>query len=120
MPFTAAVHHGRPYLLVEASGPASLTDLLGLADMVATIASMAGYRRTVIDMLGADLAVLAFTDHLTLGAYVAEKFRPQEKVATVVRAESKKGTSEKAAQKLGLRLRSFTDLDEALAWIAAE
>jgi hypothetical protein len=120
MPFTAAVHHGRPHLLVKASGPATLTDLMGLADMAATIASMAGYRRTVFDMLGAELSSLSFTEHLSLGAHVAERFRLQEKVATVVTPESRKGTSEKAAQKLGLRLRTFTDLDEAFAWVSAD
>jgi hypothetical protein len=41
-------------------------------------------------------------------------------VATVVTPANRKGTSEKAAQKLGLRLRSFTDMAEAQAWIAAD
>jgi len=42
-----------------------------------------------------------------------------EQVATVVAAANRKGTSEKAAQKLGLRLRTFTDLGEAIDWISA-
>ena len=119
MPFNVTVHHGLPHLLVEAGGPASLTDLCGLADLVATIAARAGYRRALIDLLAIDLLSLSFTNHLTLGAYVAERLGRLEQVATVVTPANRKGTSEKAAQRLGLRLRTFTDLAEAVDWISA-
>lgn len=115
MPFNVTMHHGVPHLLVEASGPASLTDLCGLADLVATIAA----RRALIDVSASELSSLSFTNHLTLGAYVAERFGRIEHVATVVTPANRKGTSEKAAQKLGLRLRTFTDLGEAVSWISA-
>ncbi len=119
MPFSVTVHHGLPHLLVEAGGPASLTDLCGLTELVATIAARAGYRRVLIDLLAMDLSSLSFTEHLTLGAYAADRFTRLEQVATVVTPANRKGTSEKAAQKLGLRVRAFTDLGEASDWISA-
>jgi hypothetical protein len=119
MPFNVTVHHGLPHLLVETGGTASLTDLCGLADLVATIAARMGYRRALIDLSASELSSLSFTNHLTLGAYAAERFGRLEQVATVVTPADRKGTSEKAAQKLGLHLRTFTDLGEAVSWISA-
>ena len=40
-------------------------------------------------------------------------------MATVVTPANRKGSSEKAAQRLGLPLRTFTDPDEAVDWISA-
>lgn len=119
MPFSITVHHGLPHLLVQAGGEASLTDLCGLADLIATLSGRGGRRRALIDLLAMDLSQLSFTEHLTLGAYAAERLHRLERVATVVTPANRKGTSEKAAQKFGLRLRTFTDLGEAAEWISA-
>lgn len=119
MHFTATVHHGPDYLLVEGSGPALLTDLCGFMDLVATVADKGRYRRAVLDLLGTEVA-LTFTEHLQLGAHAAERLRQLDRVASIVSIQSRKGTSEKAAQKLGLRLRTFTSLDEGLQWIGEE
>jgi hypothetical protein len=116
MPFTATVHHDRPYLLVGAAGPASLTDLCALADFIAALSGRAGERRALIDLQAVELS-LSFTEHLQLGAWVADKLARLDQVATVVRPEDRKGTSEKAAQKFGLHLRTFTRMDEAVAWL---
>lgn len=116
MPFTTTVHHGLPYLLVEAAGPASLADLCGCAEMVASIAGRAGYRRALIDMTEIEVA-LSFTDHLQLGTHVAGCMAQLERVATVVTPANRKGTSEKAARKMGLDVKAFTERGEALAWI---
>jgi hypothetical protein len=40
-------------------------------------------------------------------------------VATVVSPAARTGSSEKAAQKLGAHLRTFTDLEEARVWLAS-
>jgi hypothetical protein len=119
MHFTATVHHGTDYLLVEASGPSVLTDLCGFMDLVATVADKGRYRRAVLDLMGTEIA-LTFTEHLQLGAYAAERLRRLERVASIVSVQNRKGTSEKAAQKHGLRLRTFTSLDEGLQWIEQE
>jgi hypothetical protein len=70
----------------------------------------------VLDLL--DVAIeLAFTDHLQLGSYVAQQLQHVERVASLVPDRYRTGTSEKAAQKGGLLLRTFTDRDAAFAWV---
>lgn len=119
MAFTVTVHHESGFLLVEGTGPATLPDLCGFVDLVACIAAMRGYRRAVMNLTGVQIA-LAFTDHLTLGAHAAERLRGLDRVASIVSVENRKGSSEKAAQKMGLHLMTFTSLDEGLAWIGQD
>jgi hypothetical protein len=119
MNFTATVQHDPEYLLVKGAGPALLTDLCGYMDLVATVAAKAGYRRAVLDLLDVEIA-LTFTEHLHLGAHAADRLRDLDRVASIVSAQNRKGTSEKAAQKFGLRLRTFTSLAEGLQWIGEE
>ena len=119
MHFTATVHHGPDYLLVAGAGPALLTDLCGFMDLVATVAAKGHYRRAVLNLLEVEIA-LTFTEHLQLGAHAAERLRSLERVASVVSVQNRKGTSEKAAQKMGLRLRTFTSLAEGLQWIGED
>lgn len=119
MPFSLTVHHGRPHLLVQAGGVSTLADLCGAADLVAAVTAQAGYRRALLDLTATD-PQLSFTQHLQLGAHVAQRLSGLERVATVVSPANRTGTSEKAAQKAGLRLRTFTDLAEAIAWLEEE
>lgn len=119
MPFAVAIAHEREHLAVTASGPASVPDILGLIDMSATIAKMAGHRRLLLDLLQVEIG-FAFTEHLQIGARAAEKLQGMERVASAVDPRFRSGTSEKAAQKLGLQLRTFTSLDEALHWLAQD
>lgn len=117
MPFTVTVHHGQEYLLVQASGVALLADLYGYMDLVATIATNVGNRRAVLDLQEVEIH-LGFTDHLNLGVYASERLRHLKRVASVVSAANRTGTSEKAAQQMGLQLKTFTTLEEGLAWVA--
>jgi hypothetical protein len=116
MSLTVTIHHEPEWLLVEAAGPATLADHCGFVDLIAAICAGAGHTRVLVNML-ALLPQLSFTDHLQLGTYVAEKFKGLRKVATVVAPAARIGASEKAAQKMGAHLRTFTDLDEAKAWL---
>lgn len=116
--FTITVQHGLPHLVVEAAGPATLADLCAYMDFVGALAKRLGCRRVVMNLLGVDIA-LAFTDHLTLGAHAAEMLKDIERVASVVNPKYRTGTSEKAAQNMGLRLRTFTSLEEGQAWLEA-
>src|SRR4051812_49216865 len=102
MPFAVAIAHERDHLAVSASGPATLPDALGLIDLAATIAKMAGYRRVLLNMLQVEIA-FAFTEHLQIGARAAEKLAGMERVASIVDPRFRIGTSEKAAQKMGLQ-----------------
>jgi hypothetical protein len=116
MPFTITVHHGSEFLIVEGSGPALLADLCGYMDLVGGIAGKRSYSRALLDLQGIDIH-LSFTDHLTLGSHAADRLRNMERVASVVPERFRSGTSEKAAQKMGLQLRTFIDMDEGLAWL---
>ena len=117
MPFTVTVDHSHEYLLVKASGVALLADLYGYMDLVATIATNMGNRRAVLDLQDVQIN-LGFTDHLNLGVYASDRLRNLKRVASVVSPENRTGTSEKAAQQMGLQLKTFTSLGEAMEWIA--
>jgi hypothetical protein len=117
MALTVTIHHDPGCLRLEASGPATLADHCGFADLIATVCAGSGYRRALANLLALQ-PQMSFTDHLQLGAYVAGKFKGLDKVATVVSLAARTGSSEKAAQKLGAHLRTFTDLEEARAWLA--
>lgn len=116
MAFTVVVHHHHEYLLVKASGAALLADLYGYMDLVATIAKTVGNRRAVLDLQEVEIH-LGFTDHLNLGVYASERLRQLKRVASVVSTANRSGTSEKAAQQMGLQLKTFTSLEEGLAWV---
>jgi len=117
MQFTVGVHHGPDFLLVVCTGPADIADQYAVVDLIARLAEMRGYRRALLDLTGAE-PDLAFSDHLQVGGYIAEKLAGLDRVASVVQGKFRSGTSEKAAQKQGLRLRTFTALDEAQEWLA--
>ena len=116
--FTVSIDEEGPYLRAVARGPARLGHLCGLAQLSAQVAQAQGHKRALIDLLSVQ-PHLTFTEHLQLGAHVAESFALLERVATLVPAAERKGTSEKAAQKHGLHLRTFTTLEEATAWLTS-
>jgi hypothetical protein len=103
-------------LVVKGRGEATLADLKGFATMIATICSDEQRQFVLIDLLEVQQA-LSFTEHLQLGVFIAERLGFLARMATVVPAELRSGNSERAAQKSGLKLRTFTDLNEARAWM---
>jgi hypothetical protein len=117
MAVTVTFHHEASCLRVEAAGPATLADHCGVVDLIATVCAGAGHSRALVNLSSVQ-PQMSFTDHLQLGTYVAERFKGLDRVATVVDPAARIGASEKAAQKMGAHLRTFTDLDEARAWIA--
>jgi hypothetical protein len=114
--FSVGIHEDRSHVLAVASGRASLAQLCGMADLVATIAGMNGHRRALFDLLAVE-PQLTFSEHLQFGMHFASALHQLERVASVVSPRERKGTSEKAAQKQGLAFRTFTDLDEACSWL---
>lgn len=114
--FNVAVNHGGPYLLVVGSGTAQLCDLMAVADVAARVAHMKQSRLVMVDLLGVE-PTLSFTEHLQLGAHFAAALARIDRVASVVALRFRSGTSEKAAQKAGVNLRTFTDLSEADRWL---
>lgn len=120
MLWTVSVEHSLTYLYVVGSGPATLPDMCGLADMIATICARTRKRRVLFDLLGAEVFGFTFTEHLTLGAYVAQSLGGLERVATVVIPRNHVGTSERAAQHHGLEVKTFTELQPARTWLSAD
>jgi hypothetical protein len=104
-------------LVVKARGHAALVDLKGFADLIATICREEQREFVLVDLLEVAQA-FTFTEHLQLGVYIAERLGFLTRMATVVPAQARSGNSERAAQKSGLRLRTFTDVVEARAWLA--
>jgi hypothetical protein len=103
-------------LVVKGRGPAALADLKGFADMIATICRDEQREFVLVDLLEV-VQDLTFTEHLQLGVHIAERLGFLARMATVVPAQQRSGNSERAAQKSGLHLRTFTDMREARAWL---
>jgi hypothetical protein len=116
MTFVIRIHHQAGLLVAECSGSGSFASLCGLAAFVGVTTSRSSERRAVLDLQAVDIE-LSFTDHLQLGSFVARQLQHLERVASIVPQRYRTGTSEKAAQKGGLLLRTFTDADLALAWV---
>jgi hypothetical protein len=92
MAFTVTLNHGRPYLLADLSGPAGRVDLCAAADFIGSACTLAQYRRALIDMQKTAPS-LTFTDHLQIGGHIAQAFSGMDRVATVVKASDRVGTS---------------------------
>jgi hypothetical protein len=107
---------GDDLLIVVGQGRAELADLKGFADLIATICAEEHRQRVLVNLLDVDQQ-LAFTDHLQLGVYIADKLVFLRKMATVVPGQYRSGNSERAAQKSGLKLRTFLSLTEARDWL---
>jgi hypothetical protein len=116
MSLQVSVHRQEPGLLVEGLGHARLADLKGFIDMIATICREEHHQRVLVNLLGVQQE-LTFTEHLQLGVYVAERLGFLERMATVVPPAARSGNSERAAQKSGMHLRTFTQLEEAREWL---
>lgn len=118
MALSVIVERGAEWLTVKAVGPATLSDFKGFADLIARICADEQRHAVLIDLREVEQK-LSFTEHLQMGAYVAERLAPVGKVASVVPAQDRSGNSERAAQKSGLALRTFTGIEEAMAWLRA-
>jgi hypothetical protein len=117
MALAVTVQREAGLLLVAGQGRAGLADLKGFADLIATICTEEQRTHVLVNLLEVEQD-LAFTDHIQLGVYIAEKLGFLHKMATVVPERLRSGNSERAAQKSGLKLRTFTSLDEARGWLA--
>jgi hypothetical protein len=106
-------------LVVKGRGAAQLVDLKGFADLVATICRDEQREFVLVDLVDVQQS-LTFTEHLQLGVYIAQRLSFLTRMATVVPLAQRTGNSERAAQKSGLKLRTFTDMGEAREWLAPQ
>ncbi|TFZ08314.1 hypothetical protein [Ramlibacter humi] len=117
MLFNIAVKHGGPWLLVVGSGPAEFCDLAALVDVAARLANAKSYRCVLADLLAVD-PQLTQDEFARIGRYVATALDGLDRVAAVVARD--RSTTESAANQAGFRLRMFSDLHTAEAWLASE
>lgn len=117
--FEVMLEEHEKFLLASARGPATLADFFEAIEQAADAARRGGQRKVLFD-LRETRQTLKFTEHLQLGARVAERLDFVDRVATIVHIANRSGSSEKAAQKKGLRLRTFLDFKEALAWLVSD
>jgi hypothetical protein len=118
MLFNIAVKHGGPVLLIIGSGPARYCDMCALIDVAARVSRMQGYQRVLVDVLAVSPDVTA-EEHARVGEHAAQSLGHFERVALVVASDTRSGLGELAAQRGGLKTRTFTDLHSAEAWLAA-
>src|SRR5438105_894965 len=83
-------------LRVEASGEATLADIIALIDDIATQTRRGGYTRALVNLLAVKEG-LRFTDHYSVGEQVALKLSHLDQLASVVPTDRRTGTSEKVA-----------------------
>ena len=95
---------------------AQLADLKGFTDLIATLCREEQRQFVLVDLLDVG-PHFTFAGPLQLGLYVADKLGSLVRMATVVPVHLRSGNSERAAQKSGMLLRTFTDLAEARVWL---
>lgn len=116
MAIAVSVQREADLLVVVGKGSATLADLKGFVDLIATISTDEQRHRVLVNLTEVDQD-LAFTDHIQLGVYAAEKLGALVRMATVVPPQYRSGNSERAAQKSGMKLRTFLSLTEARDWL---
>lgn len=104
------------FLLLQCRGEASLSYFLAAIDEAAAEARRTAATRVLFDVRAVQ-QFLSYSEHLQLGAALADKLRFMQRVASVVPIEKRSGASEKAAQRNNLNLRAFTDLTQAMQWV---
>ncbi len=104
------------FVRYDASGQASLEDMKRFVDAVEEGTTANGERRVLVDLTAVD-ENLKFTDHYAIGELVARRLAHLERLASLVPAARRTGTSEKVANTQGTLLRVFVEEAAALAWL---
>jgi hypothetical protein len=113
--FSLSVHHG-PFLLIVIMGPAMVCDLMGMTDLAARICNIQGYERALFDATTSRVEMTP-GDREALSLHSAEVLGHLKKLAIVV-DDPQRLDAEHVARRVGLRLRMFADLDEAMTWMS--
>jgi hypothetical protein len=100
----------------EVEGAASLEDIYQVIDAVARQTRLTGEKRALVNLLAVRES-LNFTDLYAMGEEVANRLSHLPRLAAVVPAPRRSGTTEKVATARDMGLRVFTTVEEALAWL---
>jgi hypothetical protein len=117
MPLHFDIRRYPRFVRYDAHGEASLEDMKRFVDAVEESTRAGGNRRVLVD-LTAVRENLKFTDHYAIGELVVRRLAHLERLASLVPAARRTGTSEKVANTQGTLLRVFVEEAAALAWIA--
>jgi hypothetical protein len=119
MPLTHHINRLNGVVVFDVQGEASLESLHELIDAVARSTQGGDDKRVLVNLLAVD-EHLKFTDHYSLGEQVARKLGHLARLASVVRAERRTGTSEKVANAQGMQLRVFVSVPAAMDWLSTD
>lgn len=104
------------YVRFDVAGEATLEDLHGFINAVAQRTLDGGDHRALADLRQVQES-FKFTDHYAIGELVARRLHHLERLASLVPAPRRTGTSEKVAMAQGTALRVFVDEAAAIAWL---
>ena len=119
MSFTVSTTRFPQFVQLVVSGPNSIKSFVELVDSVAEDTALWSDRRLLVDLRAVE-GELTPTEQVFLGELAAQSFPHLERVASIVPAAQITHNSETAAQGLGMRLRVFASMDEAIHWLVAE
>lgn len=117
MPFITSITRHPEFVQLAASGPAEIGNFV---ELVSTVESETVYwsdRRVLVDLRDVEGRLTA-PEQVFLGELVAQNLPHLERLASLVPPDQITRNSENAAQQLGMQLRVFISLDEAVAWLS--
>ncbi|MGZ5194456.1 MAG: STAS/SEC14 domain-containing protein [Ramlibacter sp.] len=118
MLFTVSTTRFSQYVQLEVAGPSSLKNFV---EMVSAFSGDTLYwsdRRALVDLRKV-VGELTPPEQVFLGEMVAQDLSHLERIASIVPEALVTHNSENAAQQMGMRLRVFSNKDDAVAWLTA-
>lgn len=119
MAFDIRFSYRSHFTVAEVLGEATLANFTHLIAKLHMDSKEKNYRRVLVN-LQRTVGVPAFTEQFRIGEMVARRLSHMERVASVVRAEDRTGTSQKVAQAMKMELRVFTDTEAAADWLLSD
>ena len=105
-------------LIAQARGPATVDNLMRVLDEIETHTRAWGCRLALVDLLQVD-GKLPFTAQFRVSEQAGMRLAHLDCLASVVRPQDMTGISRKIANRFGLRMRTFSDPQAAMAWLTS-
>lgn len=112
------LRHGLPFLVVNAQGSPTQTELWQLVDLIDEASARTEHDSVILSLLEMELDE-SFSAHRQLLAHAARRLSRLESIA-IVSVTNSLDINEVVARSLGLKLRLFTDRVEAARWTREE
>lgn len=116
MPFAITVHRTPTHVRYEVAGPPSLKNYFDLIEQAAKETLEQGDLHAMVDLRGVT-GRLSFTDQFFIGDVVGQKLQHLKKLASLVRDDPESYNSPKVAVRQGVNIRTFSNEEEAVAWL---